>query len=993
MFENPRLLLRYGIGPLTLIFALLLMGWAGAAFGAERPFLVLFVPILLSAWVGGAGPAIATTFLAAAASDYFYLPPLGSFGEFDRTTLHPFILFILEGLAISSLAAMAQASRRRADRLRRDLIRLQAGDRGALGRPAQSEAADPELESQIAERNRTEEQLRKSEHQLATAQEIASLGSWEWDIKEGKVSWSDELYRIYGLAPQSAEMNYEAFLNRVHPDDRSQTEETIRQALSDRRSFSFYHRIIRPDGVIRILHARGDVESGPDGQPVKMIGTGQDITERNEAEEELRRAEDFLNSIVENLPNMIFVKEAKELRFVRFNKAGEALLGYPREALIGKNDYDFFPKEQADFFVTKDRQVLREGRLVDIPEEPIQTRHLGVRILHTKKIPLYDKEGKPLYLLGISEDITERKKAEEEREQLVREQTARIEAEAAQERLTFLSEASARLTSSLEYEAILTRLAELAVPRLADGCTVSVFEKDGSIHPVALAHINSEKERRLQEIQERYPIDPNQPAGVAEVLRTGRPEIYTEISDAHLAASACDEAHLQMLREMGLRSMMIVPLIVQGRAIGAISFVFAESGREYSPKDLALAQDLARRAALAIENARLYRQAQEANHAKDQFLAVVSHELRTPLNAILGWSQIMKEEDLDAETKRRALESISRNATSQAQLIEDLLDVSRIITGKLHMEVRQTEIAPIIRAAIDSVQPAADAKGISIRSTFSDPSLSVLGDPDRLQQVVWNLMSNAIKFTPGQGSVSIDVERIDPHVQIRVRDTGIGIAPDFLPYVFDRFRQADSSSTRAHSGLGLGLAIVRHLVELHGGVVTAESPGKGRGATFTVKLPVRAARPKEESRTLPTAIRQGRSEKGPVLLDGLRVLVVDDEADTRDLVKTTLRQCRAEVTAVGSVKEAMRVLAEEHPDVLVSDIAMPEEDGYDLIQKIRALAPEQGGNIPALALTAYARNEDRKKIISAGFQIHLSKPVEPAQLAAAVAKLDGRKEG
>lgn len=975
MFEkHHRFLLRYGLGPLILMVALLLKEWAGAVFSAQGPFLLLFVPILISAWHGGPGPALVTTFLAAAASDYFFLPPLHSFGRFDRSALTQFSLFILEGIAISFLAAAMHSSERRVDRT------------------APSEKANPELQNQIAEKNRTEEQLRKSEHQLAMAQEIASLGSWEWDIRENKVTWSDELYRVYGLKPQSCVMTYEIFLDRVHPDDRSHTQEMIRRALSDQPSFSFSHRIIRPDGAVRTLQARGEVDRGPDGQPIKMIGTGQDITERSVAEEELRRAEDFLNSIVENLPNMIFVKEAQELRFVRFNKAGEALLGYPREDLIGKNDYDFFPKEQADFFVSKDRQVLNEGRLVDIPEEPIQTRHLGMRILHTKKIPLYDKEGKPLYLLGISEDITERKKAEEEREQLVREQTARIEAEAAQERLTFLSEAGALLTSSLEYEAILTRLAELAVPRLADGCTVSIIEKDGSIHPVALSHVDPEKAKRLQELQERYPIDPNQAEGVPEVLRSGRPEIYTEISDANLAGSARDEAHLRMLREIGPRSVMIVPLIIQSRPIGAMTFLSAESGRIYSPKDLALAQDLARRAALAIENARLYRQAQEANHAKDEFLAVVSHELRTPLNAILGWSHIMQGEDLDAETKRRALESISRNATSQAQLIEDLLDVSRIITGKLHMETRQTEVAPILRASIDAVQPAADAKEISITSHLSDPSISVLGDPDRLQQVIWNLISNAIKFTPRQGSVSIDVDRIDPDVQIRVRDTGMGISPDFLPYVFDRFRQADSSSTRTHSGLGLGLAIVRHLVELHGGTVSAESPGKGKGATFTVKLPGRPVRVNEEMRRLSTAMQPGNPGKRPVLRRGLRVLVVDDEADARDLVMTTLRQCQAEVTAVGSVREAMRVFVEARPDILVSDIAMPEEDGYDLIRKIRALAPEQGGNIPALALTAYSRTEDSKKILSAGFQTHLSKPVHPAQLAAAIAKLDERRD-
>ena len=976
---------RYGIGPLALVMAILLKEWAFTSLGPERPFLLLFAPILFSAWQGGAGPGIITTFLAVVAADYFFLPPIYTFKPPDQTAFIQLLVFTLEGFTMCALGSVMHRAKRRADKTEREITNLnQQLEQRVLERTAQLEKANRELERQIAERIRTEEQLRRSEQQLAVAQEIASVGSWEWKIGENRVTWSDELYRIYGLEPQSREIRYETFLDQVHPEDRAHTQEIVQRALSDRRPFSYYHRIIRPDGAVRVLHARGEIILGPDHQPLKMIGTGQDITERKEAEEELRRTEAFLNSIVENLPNMIFVKEAEALRFVRFNKAGEALLGYSREELIGKNDYDFFPKEQADFFVEKDRQVIAEGRLVDIPEEPIQTRHLGMRILHTKKIPIFDRDGKPLYLLGISEDITERKKLEEEREALIREQTARIEAEAAQQRLTFLSEASAHLAASLDYEMTLARVAKLAVPRLADWCTVSMTDEDGSIRPLAVAHVNPEKVKWAQEIHRRYPSDPNDPRGVPAVLRTGRSQMYQEITDALLVAAARDEAHLRMLRQAGLRSAMIVPLIVQGRSIGAITFISAESGRRYQDSDLALAEELARRAALAIESARLYRQAQDANRAKDEFLAVVSHELRTPLNAILGWSQLLQGGDLDEETTRRGLESIARNAAAQTQLIEDLLDVSRIISGKLHLDVRQVEIAPIVQAAIETVQPAADAKGISISLRLADPSISVLADPDRLQQVVWNLLSNSIKFTPEQGSVSVQVERSNFHVYIRVADTGMGIAPDFLPYVFDRFRQANSSSTRSHGGLGLGLAIVRHLVELHGGTVAVESPGEGKGATFTVTLPVRSVRVKEEQRP---AFAPGAFQSS---LDGLRVLVVDDEADARDLVATTLRQYHAEVKAVSSAQEAMHVFEELRPDVLVSDIAMPEEDGFVLIRKVRALAPEQGGNIPALALTAYARGEDRTKILSAGFQVHLSKPIEPAQLVDSLAKLAGR---
>lgn len=979
--DNDRPRFRYAVGPLALVVALVLKELGFTVLGSERPFLLLFAPIMLSAWHGGAGPALFTTFLAAAASDYFFLPPLHSFGQLDRTTFIQLSVFVLEGLTISALGAEMHRAKRRADQTERDITRLNQELEQRVGeRTAQLREANKELESEIAERKRKEEQLRKSEHQLATAQEIASVGSWEWDIQENKVAWSDELYRIYGI-PQSREIDYETFLNSVHPEDRAMTEETIRRAFSNGRPFSFYHRIVRPDGAVRTLHARGEVILGPNGQPVRMIGTGQDITERRAAEEELRRTEAFLNSIVENLPNMIFVKEAKELRFVRFNKAGEALLGYSREELIGKNDTDFFPKEQADFFISKDREVLRDGYLLNIPEEPIQTKHHGTRILSTKKIPLYDKDGKPLYLLGISEDITERKKMEAEREQLVREQTARIEAEAAQHRLTFLSEASALLASSLEYEATLSRVAQLAVPRLADWCTVSMVDEEGSIRQLAVAHINPEKIHWAREMERRYPLDPNAPRGVAAVLRSGRSEIYPEISDVLLAGAARDDEHLRILRELGIQSAMIVPLIVQGRPVGAITFVSAESGWRYNESDLSLAEELARRAAVAIENARLYRQAQDANRAKDEFLAVVSHELRTPLNAILGWSQLLHSGELDPETTARALESIGRNATAQTQLIEDLLDVSRIVSGKLHLDVHQVEIGPIIQAAIDTVQPAADAKEISLSCRLSEPSIFVLGDPDRLQQVIWNLLSNSIKFTPEQGRVSVQVTRSNLHVIIQVSDTGIGIAPDFLPFVFDRFRQANSSSTRSHSGLGLGLAIVRHLVELHGGTVSVESPGEGKGATFTVILPVRSVRLKEEKAHSPSASAQGAS------LDGLRVLVVDDEADARDLVTTALRRCQAEVKAVSSAQEAMSVFEEAWPDVLVSDIAMPNEDGYGLIRKVRALAPERGGNTPAVALTAYARSEDRAKILSSGFQVYLSKPIEPAHLVASVAKL------
>jgi PAS domain S-box-containing protein len=383
-------------------------------------------------------------------------------------------------------------------------------------------------------------------------------------------------------------------------------------------------------------------------------------------------------------------------------------------------------------------------------------------------------------------------------------------------------------------------------------------------------------------------------------------------------------------------------------------------------------------------------EAETANRLKDEFLATLSHELRTPLNAMSGWTQLLTTRKFDETTTARALETIDRNTKSLKILIEDVLDVSRIITGKLNLKVIPVQLITVVEAALDTVRPAAEAKEIRLKS-ISDSSLKlVLGDANRLQQIVWNLVSNAIKFTPHGGSVDVQLVQIDSHVQIRVRDTGEGIAAEFLPYVFERFRQADSSSTRSHGGLGLGLAIVRHLVELHGGTVRAESPGIGQGATFIVTLPLKPAlKPTTPEQLSPTTTHEVAENCLPTL-EGLRVLVVDDEVDARELIKAMLQPLGVEVMAAASAIEALIALQAFQPDVLVSDIGMPGENGYALIRQLRALSEEQGGRIPAVALTAYARAEDRTQALLAGFQLHVPKPVNQAELAAVVANLAGR---
>jgi signal transduction histidine kinase/ActR/RegA family two-component response regulator len=479
------------------------------------------------------------------------------------------------------------------------------------------------------------------------------------------------------------------------------------------------------------------------------------------------------------------------------------------------------------------------------------------------------------------------------------------------------------------------------------------------------------------------------PRGLPQVLRTGVSEIYPEITDQMLTQAARDEEHLRLLRSVGFSSAMLVPLIAHGRTHGVVTFIAAESGRRYGPQDLALAEDLAGRAAVAVEHARLYLVAQNANRMKDEFLATVSHELRTPLTAILGWAHMLRQGILNEATRERAMEVIERNAHAQNQLVEDLLEVSRIITGKLRVEMRHVELVPVVEAAREAVQPAAEAKGILVEPAYEVETASVLGDPDRLQQVVWNLLSNAVKFTPHGGRVSLTVSRAGTSVEVAVSDNGEGIAQEFLPHVFDRFRQADMGTTRRHGGLGLGLAIVRHLTEVHGGSVRAESEGHGRGSTFTVRLPLRGG---EEATRQPGPEGPGRNPGGPSAqqapsLAGARLLVVEDEPDTLNLLRVALNSYGAEVSTADSAAEALEAIRRAKPDVLISDIGMAEVDGYELLRSVRALSAEEGGEVLAVALTAYARDEDRARALGAGFQEHVTKPVEPSALAEVIARL------
>jgi PAS domain S-box-containing protein len=999
-------LLRYALAALSVALVLEVKLIADPVIGKDSPFLLFFIAIGLSAWFGGFGPGFTATLLSALASAYYFLFPLGLTDLTGPESYVRLALFTSEALLISWLAQSMRAARHRAETAVSDLrLELSRQTQAANGLRAANAGLEKRMAERTAELARSEE-ARHLYNELLMQMPDAVLVT---DLEGNILQWLGRAERVFGYSSAEAVGRP---LSLLHPPEfKPGVVEKIIESARETGEFSGETLCKRKDGTdvliettVRALYRKNN--------PAFLVLIDRDVTERKRVEEKLKKIETHLGEteeallaaeakfrwLVESTPDAVVIVD-RDGRIARVNPQTERMFGYKRGELLGKSIETLIPER------FRKSHVGHRSRYAAKPE--IRPMGIGLDLSACRKdgtefpveITLSPADASEGFLvMSIVRDITERKKAEAEHVRLIGEQATRAEAEAAERRAAFLAETSRILASSLDYTTTLTSLARAVVPFHADWCTVDLLKKDGTIKHLAAAHVNPAKVELFQELRRRYPPRPSDTHGVPTVLRTGQPEIVPEIPDSLLADLAHNDQHLGVLRTLELISYVCVPLLVRGKPIGAMTFMNAESGRRYGQKDLFIAEDLARRAAAAIDNAFAYQEAQaargeaeEANRGKDEFLAILSHELRTPLNAILGWSRLLSQRTLNREASTAAIESIERNAKVQSQLIEDLLDVSRIITGKLQLDVREVDLIPVIRAALSVVRPAAEAKGVRVQTQFDPKAGPVLGDANRVQQVVWNLLSNAIKFTPEGGRVEIRLEQIGAQARILVSDSGQGISPEFLPHVFERFRQADSTSKRTHGGLGLGLSIVRHLVELQGGTVRAESPGEGKGATFIVTLPVRAVKMKAQSPEKEELRVEFRvSSDGAKSLKGLSILVVDDEADARALLTAVLSQEGADVTAVASVKEALAVLQQSKPDVLLSDIAMPGEDGYSLIHQVRTLEGESGARIPAAALTAYAREKDRERVLSAGFQIHVTKPVEPSELVAAVASLVGR---
>jgi len=676
--------------------------------------------------------------------------------------------------------------------------------------------------------------------------------------------------------------------------------------------------------------------------------------------------------LIDRLPAGVYVCEAGTGSLLHYNRRAAELWG--REPAVGPGgdrldgafrlftpDGKPLPHEN-----TPMATVLETGRTVRGVDLLIE-RPDGTRLSIAMTVsPLRDPQDQLTSAVAVFHEVTERRRAEE--------------------RERMLLQASALLGSTLDHRVILRQLARLTLNRYADWCLIEVLEEDGQIRGVAGAHVRPELEPLVGELAGR-PVALGPDANA--VLQTGTPYLLSVVPRSFAEESSAGPRHRDLLRTLAPESLMVVPLQARGRTFGLTAFVLSGSNRRYEPADIPLAEGIARRAALAIDNARLFRASEQANRLKDEFLATLSHELRTPLNAVLGWTQLLQTRQLSRGETEHALKIIRRNAEAQANLIGDILDVSKIITGKLRLNVRLMNLATVVRAAVDSVRPAAEARMLKLTVDISGP-LPMQGDPDRLQQVVWNLLSNAVKFTPPGGEVRVTATANDGTGVLTVQDTGVGIPTPFVPSLFERFRQADSSTTRRHGGLGLGLAIVRHLVELHGGMVQGDSEGENRGATFTVTVPMRQeASP--EAEPLKRAAAQAASSTPPPGLEGLRILVVDDDADSRELLHAVLGGLGAIVTEAASVEAALEALNHEWPDVMLTDIGMPGHDGYELIRRVRRLERNEERRLPVVAVTAYARDYDRLRVLAAGFDSYLPKPVEPPAVARLVSELAGRE--
>jgi PAS domain S-box-containing protein len=811
----------------------------------------------------------------------------------------------------------------------------------------------------ITQRKQAEQAFRESQERLALAVEGAGMATWDADLSTGEALWSSTHFTLLGLPPTpDLKASISLWKERIHPDDRRTVVAAAEESRRNARPYAIEYRAIRADtGEVRWLATFGTVVCDESGKAVRSMGVFFDVTQQKQAVQALEEREAYFRELMQSMPQVVWTNRTdgtfdfinrqwsqytgQSLDFVRSTPDAWLAALHPDDRLRVANTF---------------RQSVRMGQGFDLEARFRRNSDGEYRWYLNRCVPLRDEQNRIFKFLGTCTDIDDQKATENQ-----------------------LRLAAQQLKESEERFRLANRAARIGTFRW-DAATQQFLWDEQHYD---LFGLSPEQDVQLN-------------AFLKAIHPDDRPRVQATVQAAIDGLLGQEELHLEyrLFRPGGeLRWAKMIGRIVPDGPKPSRIFGVSIDITDQKQVEAKLHRAATEREFLLDAERAARSTAERAGRMKDEFLATLSHELRTPLNAVLGYATLIRMANMSGAELTEAVATIERNARVQAQLIEDLLDMNRIISGKLKLEIESIDLSEVLTAALETVLPSAEARRIPIDCSVDPQAGLVRGDPARLQQVFWNLLSNAIKFTPPGGSVRVTLRRSESTIDLAVQDTGQGILPEFLPYVFDRFRQADATTTRKHGGLGLGLSIVKQLVELHGGSIRAESLGKDQGATFVVSLPLATDYHQDnllsehrlirESAELPWAVAQPD-------LTGVRVLVVDDEPDASALIARSLAVCQAEVATANSAATAFALLEQQSFDVLVSDIGMPEEDGYDLIRRVRSLPDDRNGQIPAVALTAFVRSEDRRRAALAGFQTHMSKPVEAGELVAIVASLAGR---
>lgn len=810
------------------------------------------------------------------------------------------------------------------------------------------------------DRRRAEEARREGEGRLRTLTDNMPDGA----VYQSVQSREDESIRftflsagveqIFGITADEGVADSRLIYEAIHEDDRGRVLEEEARALKTQKQFDSQFRIRQRSGQLRWLHCRSAPNRLSSGDIV-WEGIMLDVTARKESEQTLREQEDRLRLAL----------EAGRMGTWNWNaRTGEVQWSPQLEAIHGRSPGTFpgtFEAYQQDMHPEDREQVLAsiEQALRTGKEHHVEYRIVlpdgSIHWVEARGTAFRDEFGKPMHMIGVCVETTERKRMEQD--------------------LRFLADASRSLATLVDYQSTLQRIAGLAVPHFADWCTVYLQDEPDKLRQLAVAHVDPAKIQFAEEVRERWPPGPRTPGGVYQVFRTGEPMLIEEVSDDILREASQDDEHFELLRTLGMKSCMCVPLSVRGDTIGVISFIAAESGRRYTTADLALAEDLARRAAVACENAQLYATLREEARKKDDFLAMLAHELRNPLAPIRSGLDVLSLMGSDSDV----IGMMQQQTDQLVRLVDDLLDVSRIMRGKVELRRKSLELSSIFARAVDAVRPLVEQRGQHLSEALPPEPIWLFADPVRLAQVVGNLLNNASKYTEAGGQIWLSAERQNEYVLIRVRDKGIGIGPKLLPQVFDLFTQDERAIDRSQGGLGIGLTVVKNLVEMHGGRVTVSSEGLSRGSEFVVRLP-----------TIPLPLQQSASAQEAIPTPPLRILVVDDNVPAAKMLSLLLSRLGShQVFMAHDGMAALAVAQEQQPDIILLDIGLPKLDGFEVARQLRQ-HPEFH-QIPLVAITGYGTRQDRQRTLEAGFDAHLVKPPSVEAIQTLLANVNPRQ--